>query len=195
MRTDPEAPPHKGITMLLVPTSDPGYSCTLINTRASHDTTAGHYEDIRVPVSRRVGEENKGWRLIANRLNHERVTLAAHGTMAVRALHDVQRWAADTELADGRRVIDLGWVRAPDATLAVFAGVHAVRAVDPSGATLWEVRHGCWNSGCEEIHDAYDAYADRRDHRFPGSGSVGFSADGSLVRAHVRGPLPEGELS
>ncbi|MEV1053440.1 acyl-CoA dehydrogenase family protein [Streptomyces sp. NPDC049887] len=111
VRTDPDAPPHKGITMLLVPTSDPGYSCTLINTLASHDTTASHYEDVRVPVSRRVGEENNGWRLITNQLNHERVTLAAHGTMAIRALHDVQRWASATELADGRRVIDLGWVR------------------------------------------------------------------------------------
>ncbi|MBW5424310.1 acyl-CoA dehydrogenase [Streptomyces sp. BG9H] len=104
-------PPHKGITMLLVPTTDPGYSCTLINTLASHDTTASHYENIRVPASRRVGEENKGWRLITNQLNHERVTLAAHCTMAIRALHDVQRWAMETKLADGRRVIDLAWVR------------------------------------------------------------------------------------
>ncbi|MFE4871757.1 acyl-CoA dehydrogenase family protein [Streptomyces sp. NPDC056682] len=111
VRTDPDAPPHKGITMLLVPTSDPGYSCTVINTLASHDTTASYYENIRVPVTRRVGEENKGWRLITNQLNHERVTLAAHGTMAIRALNDVRRWAADTKLADGRRVIDLGWVR------------------------------------------------------------------------------------
>ncbi|MGW0708539.1 acyl-CoA dehydrogenase family protein [Streptomyces sp. NPDC002643] len=110
-RTDPDAPPHKGITMLLVPTTDPGYSCTLIRTLASHDTTASYYEDIRVPVSRRVGEENKGWRLITNQLNHERVTLAAHGTMAIRSLHNVQRWAMDTKLADGRRVIDLPWVR------------------------------------------------------------------------------------
>jgi alkylation response protein AidB-like acyl-CoA dehydrogenase len=104
-------PPHKGISILLVPTSDPGYSCTLINTLASHHTTASYYENIRVPVSRRVGEENKGWRLITTQLNHERVTLAAHGTMAIRALRGVQRWAADTKLADGRRVIDLGWVR------------------------------------------------------------------------------------
>ncbi|MGW1208646.1 acyl-CoA dehydrogenase family protein [Streptomyces sp. NPDC002499] len=110
-RTDPEAPPHKGITMLLVPTTDPGYSCTLITTLASHDTTASYYENIRVPVSRRVGAENQGWRLITNQLNHERVTLAAHGTMAIRALHDVQRWATETKLADGRRVVDLPWVR------------------------------------------------------------------------------------
>ncbi|GLW50305.1 acyl-CoA dehydrogenase [Streptomyces sp. NBRC 14336] len=111
VRTDPAAPAHKGITMLLVPTSDPGYSCTLINTLAGHDTTASYYENVRVPVSRRVGAENQGWRLITNQLNHERVTLAAHGTMAIRALHDVQRWAAETKLADGRRVIDLPWVR------------------------------------------------------------------------------------
>ncbi|WBO68112.1 acyl-CoA dehydrogenase family protein [Streptomyces camelliae] len=110
-RTDPGAPPHKGITMLLVPTSDPGYSCTVINTLASHDTTASYYENIRVPVSRRVGEENQGWRLITNQLNHERVTLAAHGTMAIRALYDVQRWTMETKLADGRRVADLPWVR------------------------------------------------------------------------------------
>ncbi|MFI5618728.1 acyl-CoA dehydrogenase family protein [Streptomyces sp. NPDC051567] len=112
VRTDPHAPAHEGITLLLVPTADPGYSCTLIDTLASHDTTASFYENIRVPASRRVGRENKGWRLITAQLNHERVTLAAHGTMAVRALHDVQRWAAATRLADGRRVIDLSWVRA-----------------------------------------------------------------------------------
>ncbi|MFD5693690.1 hypothetical protein [Streptomyces rubiginosohelvolus] len=87
------------------------------------------------------------------------------------------------------------WEVAPDATLAVFAGVHAVRAVHPSGAALWEVRHGCWAGGCQEFHASYEEYADRRDHRYPESGSVGFSADGRLVWAHVRGPLPEGELS
>ncbi|MFC5147768.1 acyl-CoA dehydrogenase family protein [Streptomyces aureoversilis] len=105
-------PPHKGITLLLVPTSAPGYSCTTINTLASHTTTAGYYENVRVPVRNRVGEENGGWRLITTQLNHERVTLAAHGTTAVGALRDVRRWAAATKLADGRRVIDLGWVRA-----------------------------------------------------------------------------------
>ncbi|QKV91384.1 acyl-CoA dehydrogenase family protein [Streptomyces sp. NA02950] len=112
VRTDPEAKPHKGISILLVPTDDPGYSCTPITTLASHDTTASYYENIRVPADRRVGEENEGWRMITTQLNYERVTLAAHGTMAIRALRGVQRWAADTKLADGRRVIDLGWVRA-----------------------------------------------------------------------------------
>ncbi|WKX73666.1 acyl-CoA dehydrogenase family protein [Streptomyces sp. XD-27] len=112
VRTDPDAPPHKGISLLLVPTTDPGYSCTPITTLASHDTTASYYEDIRVPVTRRVGAENEGWRMITTQLNYERVTLAAHGSMAIRALRGVQHWAAGTRLADGRRIIDLAWVRA-----------------------------------------------------------------------------------
>ncbi|MFS7879723.1 acyl-CoA dehydrogenase family protein, partial [Streptomyces asiaticus] len=111
VRTDPDAKPHKGISILLVPTDDPGYSATLIKTLASHDTTASYYENIRVPATRRVGAENEGWRMITTQLNYERVTLAAHGTMAIRALRGVRQWAADTKLPDGRRVIDLGWVR------------------------------------------------------------------------------------
>ncbi|MBB4985078.1 MULTISPECIES: hypothetical protein [Streptomyces] len=87
------------------------------------------------------------------------------------------------------------WEVAPDTSLAVFAGVHAVRAVEPSGATRWEVRHGCWHGACREMHASYEEYAEDRGHRYPDGGSVGFSADGALVWAHVRGPLPEGELS
>ncbi|GHG21362.1 acyl-CoA dehydrogenase family protein [Streptomyces zaomyceticus] len=155
-------PLHKGITMLLVPTSDPGYSCTIINTLASHDTTASYYDNVRVPASRRVGEENKGWRLITNQLNHERVTLAAHGTMAIRALHDVQRWAAATPLADGRRVIDLPWVR------RTLARTHA--RLDAMKLLNWQmvnaVQHGTLTPqdasavkvyGSEARRDAYAA--------------------------------------
>ncbi|MFJ4322092.1 hypothetical protein ACIP3A_03085 [Streptomyces tricolor] len=86
------------------------------------------------------------------------------------------------------------WAVAPDASLAVFAGVHAVRAVEPSGATRWEVRHGCWYGACRETHRSYEEYGDRADHRYPDRGSVGFSVDGSFVWAHVRGPLAVGEL-
>ncbi|MEX0171044.1 hypothetical protein [Streptomyces sp. LMG1-1-1.1] len=87
------------------------------------------------------------------------------------------------------------WEVSPDAGVAVFAGVHAVRAVEPSGAVRWEVRHGCWYGACRETHESYDEYADRQDHRYPDGGSVGFSADGRFVWAHVRGPLPDSELS
>jgi len=83
---------------------------------------------------------------------------------------------------------------APDGDLAVFTGVHAVRAVDPAGAVRWEVRHGCWYGACRETHRSFEEYADDQDHRYPDGGSAAFSPDGRLVWAHVRGPLPEGEL-
>ncbi|WP_433548865.1 acyl-CoA dehydrogenase family protein [Streptomyces sp. CA-294286] len=190
VRTDPQAPPHKGITMLLVPTTDPGYSCTLINTLASHDTTASHYENVRVPVSHRVGEENGGWRLITNQLNHERVTLAAHGTTAVRALHDVQRWAMDTELADGRRVIDLGWVRgrlarthiALDAMkLLNWQMVHAVHdgTLTPQDASAVKVY------GSEARRDAYAWLMEVLGAAGPlKEGSAGTVLNGELERGY-----------
>ncbi|MFE4833020.1 hypothetical protein [Streptomyces sp. NPDC056672] len=75
----------------------------------------------------------------------------------------------------------------PAADLAVFAGPHALRAVDRSGNVCWELRHRCW-AGCAG-HTNFTEYADDRDHRYTGSGSTGFSADGKIVWAHVRGPL------
>ncbi|MGW0136635.1 hypothetical protein [Streptomyces sp. NPDC003299] len=78
----------------------------------------------------------------------------------------------------------------PDGGTAVFAGVHAVRCVDASGATLWELRHGCWGGECPELHREFAEYADdEEEHGCPDSGSAAFSADGKLVWAHVRGPL------
>ncbi|MEU8676889.1 hypothetical protein [Streptomyces sp. NPDC048560] len=78
----------------------------------------------------------------------------------------------------------------PDAGLAVFAGLHAVRAVEPSGARHWEVRHGCWDGGCRVLHRSHEEYATgSRSHLHADSGSAMFSADGSVVWAHIRGPV------
>ena len=63
-----------------------------------------------VPVGNLVGEENGGWGLITNQLNHERVTLCSSGVVE-RMLDDVRAWAQETKLADGRRVIDQEWVQ------------------------------------------------------------------------------------
>lgn len=110
-RTNPEAPKHKGISILLVPTSAAGFSCTPIVTVGDNVTTATYYADVRVPVANRVGEENEGWRMITTQLNHERVGLAAAGGLAHRLWEDTVRWAAETDAGDGGRMIDLPWVQ------------------------------------------------------------------------------------
>jgi alkylation response protein AidB-like acyl-CoA dehydrogenase len=92
-RTDPGAPKHKGISILIVDTTDPGFSWTPIITHdGAHHTNATYYSDVRVPVTMRVGEENAGWRLVTEQLNHERVMLGPAGRIA--ALYDrVSGWA------------------------------------------------------------------------------------------------------
>ena len=104
-RTDPDAPKHKGLSILIVDTSDPGYSWTPIITHdGAHHVNATYYSDIRVPVTMRVGEENAGWRLITAQLNHERVMLGPSGRIGV--LHQrVRDWAARQAGPGGRPLL------------------------------------------------------------------------------------------
>jgi len=109
-RTDPEAKKHKGISMLIVPTTAEGFSYTPVHTMAGPDTSATYYQDVRVPTSALVGPEHGGWALITNQLNHERVALTSAGPI-LSAQREVREWAQNTKLPDGRRVIDQEWVQ------------------------------------------------------------------------------------
>src|SRR5690606_197152 len=109
-RTDPEASRHKGLSIIIVPTDAPGFSWTPVRTMAGPGTSATYYSDVRVPASALVHEENQGWALITNQLNHERVALTSSAPLRL-SLREVRDWARETELPDGRRVIDQEWVR------------------------------------------------------------------------------------
>lgn len=136
-RTDPEAPKHKGLSVFLVPTDAEGFKWTPVPTVSGTTTSATFYEDVRVPVGNLVGEENQGWRLITNQLNHERVALcSAAGVQHL--LADVRRWAHDTTMADGRRVIDQEWVQVHLAR--VHAKVEFLKLINWKIA--WGVREG-----------------------------------------------------
>ena len=111
VRTDADAPKHKGISILMVDTKAPGFSLSPIHTLGSNRTNATYYENVRVPGSARVGGENEGWKLITTQLNHERVALSAPGPVA-RFVDEVTAWAKATRDADGRRRIDAPWVQA-----------------------------------------------------------------------------------
>jgi 3-oxo-4-pregnene-20-carboxyl-CoA dehydrogenase beta subunit len=105
VRTDPEAPKHRGISVLIVDTSDPGYSWTpIITADGSHHVNATYFHDVEVPVDMLVGTENDGWRLITSQLNHERVMLAPAGRFE--GLRDlVHDWASRHTAPDGRPVV------------------------------------------------------------------------------------------
>jgi alkylation response protein AidB-like acyl-CoA dehydrogenase len=109
-RTTPDIGKHKGISIILVPTDSEGFSYTPIHTIGDHDTYSTYYQDVRVPVANTVGEIDGGWQIITTQLNYERISLAVPAHLE-RNYTEVLRWAQDTKLADGRRVIDQEWVQ------------------------------------------------------------------------------------
>jgi alkylation response protein AidB-like acyl-CoA dehydrogenase len=110
VRTDPEVRKHKGISIIAVPLDAPGITVTPLHLLSEHDINTVHYDGVRVPAANLIGDENGGWGLITNQLNHERVTLCSSGIIE-RNLTEVRAWAQRTRLPDGRRVIDQEWVQ------------------------------------------------------------------------------------
>ncbi|WP_296603879.1 acyl-CoA dehydrogenase family protein [Nocardioides sp.] len=104
-RTNPDAPKHRGISILVVPCDDPGYSWSPIQAVGGMSVTATYYSDIRVPASNVVGEVDGGWQLITAQLNHERVALAALGGRMIQLWEQVVAWARETGAAEH------AWVR------------------------------------------------------------------------------------
>ncbi|MGO4257251.1 acyl-CoA dehydrogenase [Marmoricola sp. RAF53] len=111
VRTDPDAPKHKGISVLIVDTKDPGYSWTpIVTCDGSHHVNATYYNDVRVPADMLVGEENQGWKLITTQLNHERIMLGPAGRLE--GLRDeVIAWAQDKTAPDGTPLLEVPAVR------------------------------------------------------------------------------------
>ncbi|GII79375.1 acyl-CoA dehydrogenase [Sphaerisporangium rufum] len=152
-RTDPAARKHRGISMLIVDTADPGFSWTPIVTMdGRHHTNSTYYSDVRVPAGMLVGEENKGWDLIVDQLNHERVTLGPAGNIA-RTYDRFLAWARRTGAIEEPAVrralgrvlaclrtnellnwqvaanMDLGWLGAPDASATKIYGSERMQEV------------------------------------------------------------------
>lgn len=110
VRTDPEAPKHKGLSVLIVPMTSPGIEITPLDLLNDHDIATVRFDGVRVPAANLVGAENRGWSVISSQLIHERTTMGAPGVIAA-AFDDVVSWSTATVLPDGSRVIDRPWVR------------------------------------------------------------------------------------
>ncbi|MFK0233703.1 acyl-CoA dehydrogenase family protein [Streptomyces vinaceus] len=110
-RTDPEAPKHKGISIILVPTDSPGFAWTPIDTVGGLTTTSTYYDGLRVPAGNLVGPEHGGWGLITNQLNHERVALAAIGMQAEDFYASALSHARTPDPVTGERPADRPWVQ------------------------------------------------------------------------------------
>ena len=120
-RTDPEAPKHRGISILLVDMKSPGITVRpLINMAGTHGFNEVFFDSVRVPRKNLVGEENRGWYVVAENLDYERsgierITATAglyHGLVdyvrAHRGADDGPVQAARYELADRAVELEVG---------------------------------------------------------------------------------------
>ena len=108
-RTSQELARHKGISILIVDTSTPGFSHTMIPT-VGNFTAATYYDKVQVPADRLVGELHGGWKMITSQLNHERLGLGSWSDKVFGPYKRVLDWAKARN-ENGQRAIDLPWVR------------------------------------------------------------------------------------
>ncbi len=105
VRTDSSAKQQSGITFLLIDMRSPGITVrpiTLLD--GGHEVNEVWFENVRVPVENRVGEENRGWTYAKFLLGHERTNIAGIGG-AKRELARLKRIASQERL-QGRALIE-----------------------------------------------------------------------------------------
>src|SRR5690606_38457974 len=71
VRTDPDAPKHKGLSVIMVPIDAPGVEIRPIIAWSGYRTNEVFFTDVRVPVTNLIGEVNQGWTYITGSLNLE----------------------------------------------------------------------------------------------------------------------------
>jgi alkylation response protein AidB-like acyl-CoA dehydrogenase len=77
-RTDPDAPKHKGLSYFIVPMDAPGVEVRpLLNMTGSHEFNEVYLEDVRIPASNLLGEENRGWYQAVTTLDIERSNIGS----------------------------------------------------------------------------------------------------------------------
>jgi len=100
VRTDPDAPKHKGLSILLIPNDTPGLEIRPLSTLARRGTGTNQLflDEVRVPVANRLGEEGDGFKIITGHLELERIAVAAgYVGGAQQAVDDALRYAHQRE--------------------------------------------------------------------------------------------------
>jgi alkylation response protein AidB-like acyl-CoA dehydrogenase len=179
VRTDPEAPKHRGITWLICPMDTPGIDVRPLTTiQGSSEFSEVFFNDVRIPVTNRVGDENDGWRVAMVTFSFERGTAFVSelvGSMQMlRRLVDVAKGNGSWD-DDGLRR-DLGHLRAEYEALWTLTKRNVTQAehgMPGPGASVFKLHYSEWR---HRMGDLAMRILDR--------GSAVLDDDGS---EHVRG--------
>lgn len=135
-----------GVSALLIPTDSPGFSRTILDKKQgwwASDTATLYFDDVRVPVGNLIGAENRGFAVIMNNFNGERMAMSAGMAAAARVcLEEAVNWARERNTF-GKRLADHQVIRhkiadmkmrinATDAYLMTISAAIA-NGVEPAG--------------------------------------------------------------
>ncbi|TDG15170.1 pimeloyl-CoA dehydrogenase large subunit [Seongchinamella unica] len=105
VRTSSEGKKQEGISFLLIDMKSPGIKVNpIVSIDAKHSLNEVEFNDVRVPVANRIGEENRGWTYAKALLAHERTAIA--GVADSKRGVEVVRQYASAEVNGGTRLID-----------------------------------------------------------------------------------------
>ncbi len=190
VRTSRDGPRQAGISFLLLDMATPGITVRPIPSIANdHDYNQVFFEDVRVPVSGRLGEENQGWTVAKYLLEFERAVAYAAGLYA--ALDQLREAARDAGLmadAQFRRKLSLlkAQITAIEAVeLGVMAAMAAGRNPGPASSALkiqgTEAQQRIQELAVEVAGDY--AAPDQHDARQPGSNVPSLTTDFTMIAA------------
>jgi alkylation response protein AidB-like acyl-CoA dehydrogenase len=136
VRTDPEAPRHKGLTWVICDMRLPGITIRPIKTLdgLSHFCEV-FYDDVRIPLSNVVGALNDGWRVAMSTLSFERGTAFTHGQVQLASIAArLVTYLEQTGSAAHRPelVEQLATARAEIASLRALTYINAMRNANQS---------------------------------------------------------------
>jgi len=103
VRTDPQAPKHKGISIIIIPNNAPGVTLVKQKTWGNHTTNEVFFENVRVPKNHLIGEVNQGWKILVSALDSERIAMGSSAQIR-RVFDDLVKYCRHTVI-DGELLI------------------------------------------------------------------------------------------
>ena len=120
-RTDPNEPKHRGVSLMIVPLDTPGITIRPLWTMGDGRTNEVFFEDVRIPRKNLVGEENRGFYIVAMALDYERAAVAPISPLQ-RNLDELVQFAKDTK-RNGATLAEDPIIRHKLADLGVQVGI------------------------------------------------------------------------
>lgn len=105
VRTNPDAPKHRGISLFVLDMKTPGITIRpIVNMAGIHHFNQVYFDDVRVPRENMIGPLDRGWYVMSTTLDFERSARVTSAAGARRTLEDLVAYAATTTGSDGRPI-------------------------------------------------------------------------------------------